>query len=390
LEELADQRLAAPAVLRVWQNGNLLLGVGADDLAGVPEAEAGFSTVVGETSRYRVYSDTIDPVLAIGRPVNVEVAVPFDQIDDAYQRLRLRLRRVVILGVVLFGLAGWLAATAALAPLARLRRTAERVAETSDLSTEVVAGRGPSEVRDLASSFETMLARLQQADLQRQEALEAARTFAAAAAHELRTPLTSIGANLEVLSSHRDLEDEDALVADLVIEHRRLVELLEALRLLSRGDLTSTEAFDEVDLADLASQVAVTSRRRFPDAEIELVVPSSPVAIQGWGEGLRLAVDNLVTNAVRHGVSADGVARLKLEVISDGSGPGVVVSDLGPGIPAGERQQVRERFVRGSGADSTGSGLGLALVAQQARIHNGSLTITDGPSGGAVITLRLS
>jgi two-component system sensor histidine kinase PrrB len=234
-----------------------------------------------------------------------------------------------------------------------------------------------------------MLTRLQQADLQREEALQAARTFAAAAAHELRTPITSMGANLEVLSAHPDIADRQELIGDLVNEHRRLVALLEALRLLSRGDLTGPEAFEEVDLADMVEQTVTTVRRRFPDARVALDLPNSPVVASVWPEGLRLVIDNLVSNAVVHGRDADGRAEITVALAQKADGTTLTVSDRGPGVPVDEREVVMGRFVRGRSAHGVGSGLGLALVAQQARIHGGSITIADAVGGGAAITFRL-
>ena len=389
LEELAAERLVAPAVVRVWQGERLLLELGAEDLGGLPPARPGYSTLDGQSDRYRAFSDTVEPALAVGRAVDVEVAMSLEQVDAVYEQLRTRLRRVVVFGVGLFGLAGWLAAAGALAPLARLRKATEHVTETNDLRTHVGSDQGPREVRELAASFEAMLARLQQAGLRREEALETARTFAAAAAHELRTPITSMGANLEVLSSHPEVGDRQALVEDLISEHRRLVGLLEALRLLSRGDLTGPEAFEDVDVSDLVEQSVANARRRSPTAAITMVMPDTPIIARGWPEGLRLMIDNLVANAITHGQSADGRTEIRVELVDEAPGTSLTISDRGPGIPAAEREAVMGRFVRGDSAQGAGSGLGLALAAQQARIHGGSITIDDAPGGGAAITFRL-
>ena len=389
LEELANQRLVAPAVVRVWQGDRLLLELGAEDLGGLPPANPGYSTLHGESARYRAFSDTVEPALAIGRALDIEVAMSLEQVDAVFERLQARLRRVVVLGVGLFGLAGWVAAAGALAPLARLRKATEQVTETNDLTTRVGVDRGPREVKELASSFESMLARLQQADLQREEALETARTFAAAAAHELRTPITSMGANLDVLSSHPDVGDRESLVEDLVSEHRRLVGLLEALRLLSRGDLTGPEAFEDVDLSDLVEQAVANARRRSPSARITEVIPDTPIIARGWPEGLRLMIDNLVANAITHGRNSEGQSEITVELVDETPGTALIITDRGPGIPATERDAVLGRFVRGSSAQGAGSGLGLALAAQQARIHGGSITIGDAPGGGAAVAFRL-
>jgi two-component system sensor histidine kinase PrrB len=68
----------------------------------------------------------------------------------------------------------------------------------------------------------------------------------------------------------------------------------------------------------------------------------------------------------------------------------LVVDDDGPGIPAGERQRVFERFVRGSATRAPGSGLGLALVAQQAAVHGGRVRIDGSPLGGARVVVELA
>jgi len=161
LEELANQRLVAPAVVRVWQGGRLLLELGAEDLGGLPAANPGYSTLAGESARYRAFSETVEPALAIGRGVDVEVAMSLEQVDAVYERLRTRLRRVVVLGVGLFGIAGWIAAAGALAPLARLRKATEHVTATNDLTTRVGTDQGPREVKELAAALEAMLSRLQ-------------------------------------------------------------------------------------------------------------------------------------------------------------------------------------------------------------------------------------
>jgi two-component system sensor histidine kinase PrrB len=174
---------------------------------------------------------------------------------------------------------------------------------------------------------------------------------------------------------------------DLDAEHRRVVGLLESLRLLARGDLTGPEAFEVVDLADIVDQSVARARRLYPDASFEVLLPEGPVPVWGWPEGLRLAVDNLIANAATHGRRDGGPAQITVGV--DPRGVALSVADRGPGIEPAERETVLGRFSRGATARGEGSGLGLALVAQQARIHAGSLAIGDTPGGGATVTLRL-
>jgi two-component system sensor histidine kinase PrrB len=387
-ESLAAERLLSSATaIRVWEGDSALFEAGPADFLLLPPAPPGHSTMVGEQGTYRVFSETV-PSPREGA-VSMEVAISMEEADTVYGLLRQRLRRMVVIGAVLFGLAGWVAAAGALAPLARLRSRAEGIAGTEDLRAGFGRTDGPREVVDLAEAFEAMLARLRQAGLEKEETLEAARIFAAAAAHELRTPLTSIGANLELLRAHPETTDRAAVLEDLVSEHQRIVGLLESLRTLSRGDLTGPDVFETVDLADIVERSVAGIRQTFPEAAIELLAPDDPVMVDGWPEGLRLMVDNLLGNAATHGRARALPAEITVGLVTGREGVVVSVADRGPGIEPSERDQVVNRFTRGTSARGTGSGLGLALVEQQARIHGGSLSFSDTPGGGATVIVRL-
>ena len=106
----------------------------------------------------------------------------------------------------------------------------------------------------------------------------------------------------------------------------------------------------------------------------------------GLPVGLRLVIDNAIANAVKHG----GATELRLAVGSSADGVEVTIDDNGTGVPESERDTVFERFSRGSTASHSGSGLGLALVAQQAELHGGTAFLTTSPLGGARLTLRLA
>ena len=94
-----------------------------------------------------------------------------------------------------------------------------------------------------------------------------------------------------------------------------------------------------------------------------------------------MLVENLIENAARHG-RPDGRVRVSLAAGDDGAGPRLVVDDDGPGIPEPDRDRIFEPFARLDGADRPGSGLGLALVAQQARHHGAGVEVGDSPLGG--------
>jgi len=105
----------------------------------------------------------------------------------------------------------------------------------------------------------------------------------------------------------------------------------------------------------------------------------------GLPAGLRLVIDNAITNAVKHG----GATEICLSAVSSGEGVEIVVDDNGAGVPEEERAAIFARFSRGSTAARSGSGLGLALVAQQADLHGGTAAMEASPMGGARLVLRL-
>lgn len=313
---------------------------------------------------------------------------------DTADRTQLRLvrRRVLLtalLAAPLSGLLAWGLATGASTPLRRLtRRTAGLDPRTSS-ARPADRRTGVTEVDELAATLRTVLARYDEQAARTADALDTARSFSAAAAHELRTPLMSMGTNLDILADHPGLPapDRAEILTDLRHEHARLLGLLVMLRELGRGDLVEAEAFRPVDLAEVADAAVAEARRRAPDAEITLDAPPG-LTVHAWEPGLRLLLDNLLGNALAHGRDASGRPWVRVGASATADQVVVSVDDHGPGVPPDARDRVFERFQRGP--DSAGSGLGLTLVAQQAALHRGSVTVTDGPGGvGARFAVRL-
>ncbi|MEW1776133.1 HAMP domain-containing sensor histidine kinase [Streptomyces sp. NPDC086777] len=313
---------------------------------------------------------------------------------DAADQTQLRLvrRRVAVTTVLaapLSGLLAWGIATGATGPLRRLGR------RTAGLDPRTSAARlhheptGVTEVDELAATLQKALARYDEQAARTAEALHTASSFSAAASHELRTPLMSMGTNLDILAAHPDLSEPDRteVLADLRHEHARLLGLLVMLRELGRGDLVEAEALVTVDLAETADAAAAEARRGAPDALI--TVEAAPgLTVHGWEPGLRLLLDNLLANALAHGREPDGRATVTVGLRGADGQAVITVDDRGPGVPPAERSRVFERFRRGPG--SSGSGLGLTLVAQQTALHRGRVTVMAGPDGsGARFEVRL-
>jgi two-component system sensor histidine kinase PrrB len=387
-EELpeSDRRLddvlsATTTSLRLLLGNEVLLETGSPPPK-VPRLRASLQTFTVGDTRYRAYVTTLnDP--GLGGLARLEVITSLATLERRQSELDRRLLLIGLLTLAAAGAGTWLAAELLLRPLRRLRALASSVADDEDLDRRVPPDDGPAELRSLAASFNAMLARLGRSAADRERALQATRRFAADAGHELRTPLTSVQATLSTLRRHPELpaERQEAMIGDALAEHQRLVGLLDGLQALARGDAAPVEHGD-VDLAEVVDAAVTAVAERHREIDLTADLPEAPVVVEGWEPGLRLLADNLIENAARHG-RPSGRVRVILT-------PAAVlhVEDDGPGVPADRRAQIFEPFARIDGADRPGSGLGLALVAQQVRHHGASIHVDDAELGGARFTVR--
>ncbi|MCC9309763.1 HAMP domain-containing histidine kinase [Kitasatospora sp. RB6PN24] len=308
------------------------------------------------------------------------VAAPASAADGQVNALRGRIILVAVLAAPLSGLLAFGLARRATAPLSRLGRQAAALDPAAGAAGFTHRHSGIGEVDELAAALESALARYDQQAARTAQALETARSFSAAASHELRTPLMGLQTNLDVLTGHPDLPaaERAEILADLRDDHRRLLDLLTALRTLARGDLVEEEAFGAVELAEPLTAAVAELRRRHPEVAVSALLDGE-FRVFGWEAGLRIVCDNLLANAVVHGRRPGEPARVAVGLRREGEQVVLTVDDDGPGVPTAERAAVFDRFHRR--ADSPGSGLGLTLVAQQVALHRGTVTV-DTPPGG--------
>jgi two-component system sensor histidine kinase PrrB len=331
----------------------------------------------------------------LARPLNganpgtLWVAAAASAADPQVNAVRGRIILVAVLAAPLSGLLAFGLARRATAPLSRLGRRAAALDPTAGAAGFAHRHSGIGEVDELAAALEGALARYDQQAARTAQALETARSFSAAASHELRTPLMGLQTNLDVLAAHPDLpaEERAEILADLRGDHRRLLDLLTALRTLARGDLVEQEAFGPVEPAEPLSAAVAELRRRHPEAVVDSALDGE-LRVFGWEAGLRIVCDNLLLNAVVHGGRPGSPARVSVGLHQVGEQAVLTVDDDGPGVPEEERTAVFDRFHRRAG--SPGSGLGLTLVAQQVTLHRGTVTVGTPPGGrGCRFEVRL-
>ncbi len=315
---------------------------------------------------YRMLTRHMSPGLAI------QVARDVTGTDEILAGLRLRLLLLSLGGAAIAAAMGWLVSNRSLRPVGDLTDAAEHVAATRDLDARIDVVRD-DELGRLASSFNSMLAALEEARISQQR-------LVADASHELRTPLTSLRTNIELLQRGAvEGPDHAELLADVnseTVELANLVAELVDLATIGRHD----EPTMEIDLADLVVQAVDRLRRR---TDLEVSTELEPTTIDGRRNGLLRAISNLLENAAKWGSEGD-----RIEVtLQDRT---LAVRDHGPGIPQDDLARIFERFYRSPEARALpGSGLGLSIVAAVAHDHGGEVFARNAPDGGAIVGLTL-
>jgi two-component system, OmpR family, sensor histidine kinase MprB len=304
----------------------------------------------------------------------LQIARPLDEVDNALGRIRNWLLLIASLGVVFAAALGLVVARAVLTPVRRLTRTAEEVSETRDLSRRIdVTGR--DELSRLASTFNTMLAALE-------DSSRAQRQLVSDASHELRTPLTSLRTNIEVLARDEELPsaDREALLLDVTDQLTEMTVLVAELVELARGDQEPAEPEDvRLDLV-VAGAIERTTRNR-PGVRFRPQLDAS--LVRGVPATIERAVSNLLDNAAKWSPPGS-----EIEVAVHAGE--VTVRDHGPGIEAADAPFVFDRFYRAPTARAMpGSGLGLAIVRQVAESHGGSVSAEAAEGGGTRMRLSL-
>jgi two-component system, OmpR family, sensor histidine kinase MprB len=355
-----------------FESGSLPPSKGALDVA-KSGGTARFSDATIGGHDARVY--TIPVQDQQGNTYALQVARYLDEVNRTLHRITVFLILIAVGGIAIAGGLGLVVSQAALAPVRRLTQATETVRETGDLS-ERIEVHGEDELSRLATSFNTMLAALE-------ESARSQRQLVSDASHELRTPLTSLRTNIEVLARDRKMapEEREKLLNDVVGQLAEMTALVTELVELARGE-THPEDAEGVRLDLLVGEVVERARRDFP--RVEFVTDLQPSELHGVPNTIARAVSNLLDNAAKWSPAG---ARVEVAV-RDGQ---VIVRDHGPGIDENDLPRVFDRFYRAPAARKLpGSGLGLAIVKQVAEAHGGGVGAERAEGGGTLMRLRLN
>jgi signal transduction histidine kinase len=288
--------------------------------------------------------------------------------------------------VVIAATGGYLLAKQALRPISKLTQTA-RALSTETLDQRINLGGPDDELRELADTFDDMLARLDQA-------FDSQRLFVANASHELRTPLSVIRTELEVTLSDPDATPDElrrmgAVVANAAERAQRLVTSLLTLARLQAVGGGELEVSEPVDLARLVPGALHAVAAEAEEKGVRIETESEEAITIGDPRLLERLIGNLVENAIRHNVP-NGWLRITTGQTSDKVW--LHVANGGSVIPGGDVDRLFEPFRRGSAKARTatrGAGLGLAIVRLIVEAHQGRLQAAAPPFGGLAVRVEL-
>jgi signal transduction histidine kinase len=276
---------------------------------------------------------------------------------------------------------GWLIARGAFRPMEKIMAAAEAISDGSDLSGRVALRRGPSEMKALSRTFDSMFSRLE-------KSFNAEKQFASDASHELRTPITVILSQCD-RARRKDKTPEDFLQSIQVIQEQgnrmsALVDQLLNLTRLQQG--TDRYPLRELDLSALTEACAA----EFLPADDRGITFSTDIE-QGVTADCNptlysRVVFNLLQNAYKYGREGGSV---KLSLKTQGWRAQLSVTDDGIGIAQEELPKIWQRFyqVDASRGEDGGSGLGLAMVKEIAEYHGGAVGAESHPGAGSTFTV---
>ncbi|WP_319517429.1 ATP-binding protein [uncultured Martelella sp.] len=261
----------------------------------------------------------------------------------------------------------WVALSRLIGPLRTLGTAADRLGRGEDI--EPIAPKGPEEMRQLATSFNEMQARLDRFVRERTQLL-------GALGHDLRSPLTALRVRAEMVD---DDETRDRMIATIV----EMQEMVEATLSFSRG-MALSEPVETIDLQTFLNDLVEELHDAGNDITVNRIEDAN---LRLRSVSMRRAIRNLIENAVRYG------HRANISASTQAGSATILIEDEGPGIPEDEMHRVFEPFVRletSRSRETGGVGLGLSIARTIILAHGGSIALENRPAGnGLRVTVTL-
>ena len=345
---------------QIWQSNDLIASSDNAPSAPFRELRSGFTDVTIEGEDWRTFAGYVNKQK---RWVIVAQS----------SKLRLTLANEIILDSVLpfvfslpiLGLLIWVVVGRGLKPLNVLAH--EMQFKRSDDLRQLRQLEQPQELTSLVDSINALLRRLD-------AAFDRERQFAADAAHELRTPISVLKIQLHNLLADADQSSPALESLETAVERMsRSIEQVLTLYRVSPEQFVAN--FGPVDLAGLARNVIAELYPQLEKRQQSIELDGASVAVNGDASMLESLLLNLVENASRYGGTGGSI---RVVVQEQKNGAVLIVEDSGPGIPVAQRERIFERFYRGEReSNTTGTGIGLAIVKKIADIHHAQITVGE-------------
>ena len=328
-----------------------------------------------------------------GNADEIYISIPDDKWDEFANEFSVQVynnkadykRNSLIISVLLAlfgGVATYFISGHALRPISEFSDKIEEV-QAQNLSDSRMEENNVKELNQLSISYNKMLERLS-------DAFEVQRQFTANAAHELRTPLTLMQVQLDLYnSSGHPGNDEDTLQTIKMVTEQsdRLNKMVKTL--LDMSELQTVGRDDKIMIAAVVEEVLVDLEPLAQEKNIKLIGKCGDITMMGSDILIYRLVYNLVENAIKYnhlgGQVTVTVCRKEKQV-------SLSVEDTGSGIPEELKERVFEPFFRVDKSRSRelgGVGLGLALVREIVRVHDGRIAIKSKPAGGTIFEVIL-
>ena len=290
----------------------------------------------------------------------------------------------VLPALVLLSVAGgWLISSLSFKPMEKVIAAAASISGGEDLSRRIGLPRGRSEINRLAGAFDDMFDRLERS-------FHAEAQFTSDASHELRTPVAVILTECDTLEQGQPtVKDYRAGVEVIHGQARQMSRLITQLLHITRLEQGTQKLEKEcADLSELAQSVCTAQAQLAPRGITLTCGAPEPVTLPLDVTLMTRLLNNLISNAFRYGRDGGHTA---VTVGREGDTAVLSVADDGIGIPPALQEHSWQRFyqVDPARSGSEGTGLGLFMVRQIARLHGGTAEVSSTPGTGSTFTVRL-
>jgi heavy metal sensor kinase len=319
-----------------------------------------------------------------GHALDVEITLPLNDFHRTLSTLAWVMITVfpLVIGAAVWG--GWWLARRALKPVGAMTADA-RAINAGDLSARLTVPDTNDELRELAESWNEMLARIE-------ASVRSVSRFTADAAHELRTPVTVIRTSAELALRHRrSPESYEQTLTSIQSETEEMTELLERLLLLARGDAGQWHFDLEMVFADdllRRLRTVISSLAESKGIRLDLQIPEQSAAVWADESAIRRLIMILVDNAIKY-TPAGG--RVGVALRHQDNCCLIEVADSGCGIAAEQLPYVFDRFYRADPARTAGMGVGLGLAIARTIVeaHQGRVEVTSTSGKGSTFRVLL-